>query len=150
MKFNFNKVDYEGDLVDFSDEELRELISEFETAQDSNVAEFERAAEATEEIDESIIEDFEDARETLITEIVEADAFDEVPMTEEKLAEEDFGELRDWQDFVAVSDPEGGEEGEGDGDDGGFNDFGTEAPVDNGEETDFADEALEGMQGLTL
>lgn len=150
MNLDFTKVSYEGDLSDFSEEELAELVSEFEAAQDSNVAEFEKAAEATTDIDESTIEDFEDARDDLIGDIVESENFEDIPLTEEKLADEDFGELREWKEFVAGagSEQESEPEGEGGSD---FDDMGTETPVSGGDEdTDFADEALEGVQGLNI
>ena len=148
MELNFNQVSYEGDLADFSEDELRELISEFETAQDSNVAEFEKAAEAMDEVDESTIEDFEDARESLIEDITEADAFDEVPLTEDALEDSDFSELQDWRDFVSeqAADDGGDESGEGD-----FDDMGKKSPTDPEDETeDFVEQELNGIQGLNV
>lgn len=147
MNLNFNKVGYDGELEDFSEDELRELVREFESAQDSNVAEFETAVEATEEFDESKISEFEEARQDLIDDIAGAEKFEDVPLTEDKLQDEDFSELQNWSDFVSDLDTqetetEGGE---------GASDFGKEAPIqEEGEETDFADEALDGMQGLNL
>jgi hypothetical protein len=150
MNLDFTKVSYEGDLSDFSEDELLELVSEFEDAQESNVAEFEKAAEATTDIDESTVEDFEDAREALIGEIVEAESFDEIPLTEDKLAEEDFSDLQDWKDFIDTS----GGEVENESGDGGsdFDDMGTPSPTSEGgdEEADFAEEALENVQGVNL
>lgn len=149
MNLDFTKVSYEGDLSDFSEDELAELVTEFEAAQNSNVAEFEKAAEATTDIDESTIEEFEDARDDLIADIVEAESFESIPLTEEKLAEENFGELQEWKDFVA----DGGNESEPKPDDEGgsdFEDMGTESPVSDDDETDFADEALDNVQGLNI
>jgi hypothetical protein len=151
MELNFNQVSYEGDLSDFSEDELRETVREFETAQDSNVAEFEKAAEALDEVDESTIEDFEDARESLIEDITDAEAFDEVPLTEDSLEDAEFSELQDWRDFVDEQAAEdGGDEG---GEDGGedFDDFGQKSPTDlDDEQEDFVEKELSGIQGLNL
>jgi hypothetical protein len=153
MDLSFNKVDYDGELAEFSEDELRELISEFETAQDSNVAEFEKAVEATDEIDDSTIEDFEQARASLIGEITGAEAFDEVPLTEEMLEDEDFSDLQEWREFVSggesETEPEGDEADEGD--EGDFDDFGTKSPSESGENTeDFVEDELGQMPGLCL
>lgn len=147
MNLDFTKVGYDGELSDFSEEELRELVSEFETAQESNVAEFETAVEATDGLDENTINDFEDAREDLIEEIVEAEEFEQVPLSEAKLGEEDFADLQDWSDFVADL---GEEVSESEVDDDS-SDFGKRAPTE-GEEgsADFAEDAIGNMQGVNL
>jgi hypothetical protein len=152
MNLDFKKVSYEGDLSDFSEDELTQLISEFEAAQDSNVAEFEKAAEAATDIDESTIAEFEDAREDLIGDIVEAEEFDSIPLTEEKLGEEDFAELQEWKEFVAEQGSDSEVEPDADADGGSdFDDMGKESPTSGGDETeDFADEALEDVQGLNI
>jgi hypothetical protein len=145
MNLDFTKVSYDGDLSDFSEDELKELIEEFESAQDSNVAEFETAAEALDEVDSSNIEDFEEARATLIEDVVGAEAFDEVPVTEETLEDEEatsFSDLQDWKEFVA-------QEEDSEDSDATFEDMGTKSPVD-GEGADFVDEALGDMPGLNL
>jgi hypothetical protein len=145
MNLNFNKVGYDGELEDFSEDELRDLVREFESAQDSNVAEFETAVEATEGIDESEISEFEEARQDLIDEIAGAEKFEDVPLSEDKLQAEDFSELQNWHDFVSDLEAEEAETEESEGD------FGQRSPVQGGEgDTDFADEALGGMQGLNL
>jgi hypothetical protein len=147
MKLDFNKVGYDGELSDFSEDELRELVREFETAQDSNVAEFETAVEATDGLDESTISDFEQAREDLVEEIVDSEEFEQVPLSEDKLGEESFAELQDWSDFVADLAEEEDVE-----DDESSTDFGTRSPKPDEEDegADFAEEALSEMNGLTL
>lgn len=150
MDLNFNQVSYDGDLSDFSEDELRETIREFETAQDSNVAEFEKAADALDEVDDSTIEDFEDAREGLIEDITDAEAFDEVPLSEDSLEDADFSELQEWRDFVdeQATEPDGDGDGDGDGD---FGDFGQKSPTEpEDDEMDFVDEELSQIQGLTV
>jgi hypothetical protein len=149
MELEFTEVSYDGELADFSDEDLRELVSEFESAQESNVAEFEQAAEAVDEIDENTIEDFEQAREELVEEIAEAEAFDQVPVTEDSLAEADFSELREWQDFVTAQGTEADEETDEEAEE--FDDMGKKTPTNNEDEIeDFAETALENIQGLNI
>lgn len=151
MNLNFTKVSYDGDISDFSEDELKTLVEEFESAQDSNAAEFETAAEALDEVDSSNIEDFEEARTTLIADIVEAEAFDDVPVTEDTLEDEEttsFSDLQDWKDFVSEQDIEPDEdEGEGT-----FDDMGTKSPVEDqsGEGADFVEGELETMPGINL
>jgi hypothetical protein len=142
MDLSFNQVNYDGELSDFSEEELRELVGEFETAQESNVAEFRKAAEAADSVDDDVIEDFEEAREALIDDITEADTFEDVPLTEEQLEESDFSELQEWKDFVA---DDGGEE------DADFDDFGQRAETEGeDDEGDFAEDVLGDMPGVKI
>lgn len=148
MDLNFNKVTYDGELADFSEEELQELVEKFQTAQESNVAEFEKAAEALDDVNESDIEDFEEARERLIGDITEAEAFDEVPLSEDALESCDFSELQEWRDFVAEQDTEDGTD---EADEADFDDMGKESPVNDGDETeDFVDEQLGDVPGLNI
>jgi hypothetical protein len=149
MDLNFTKVSYDGELDEFSEEDLRELVTKFEDAQDSNVAEFETATEAITDVDEETIEDFEQAREVLVEEIVEAETFDEVPLGREALEDADFSELQDWRDFVAGT-PDGGDQGDEAGEAEADGDFGQEAPIkpDEDETEDFADEAIGNIPGL--
>lgn len=147
MDFDITKVTIDGTVDDLDEDQLRELVSKFQDAQESNVAEFKQAIEATEDVDEKEIEDFEKARESLIGDITDAEAFDEVPLTEDALEGQSFGELRDWKDFVAEQAVEdGGDE------DADFDDMGKKSPVGGGEdeETDFVEEELDNIQGLNI
>lgn len=151
MDLNFTKVTYDGELTDFSEDELRELVGEFESAQDSNAAEFETAAEVIDEIDSSTMEDFEDARDTLIEEITGAEAFDEVPLSEDHLSDKEvtsFSELREWRDFVAEETPKS--EDETDSSDVEFDDFGTQSPTDGEEASEFVDETVDSIPGVNV
>lgn len=154
MELNFNRVSYDGDLADFSEEQLRELVSEFETAQESNVAEFETATEALDEVDDSVIEDFEDAREGIIEDITEAEAFDEVPVSEDILRDSEatsFADLQDWKEFVAEAGAEDGDDSDEPEDGDNFDDFGQKSPTDPDDETeDFIRRELGSMQGINL
>lgn len=150
MDLNFKKVTYDGELADFSDEELRELVREFESAQESNVAEFNEAAETLDEVEEAELSEFEDARSALIEEITDAEQFDEVPLDEEGLEDCSFGKLREWREFVA-SDLDEGEEGEED--DAEFDDMGQKGPVNPEDGEDFDDsvvEVIDGMSGVNI
>jgi hypothetical protein len=143
MDLKFTKVNYDGELSEFSEEELRELIGEFEDAQESNVAEFDEAVEQISDVDENTIEDFEKAREALIESISEAETFEQVPLSADALEDCDFSELQDWQEFVEEEQTTEDSESE-------FSDMGTKSPVEETEETDFADEALDDVPGLVV
>lgn len=135
---DFTKVTYDGDLSEFSDEELRELIREFEDAQDSNVAEFEQAAE---QLEEANFDEYEEARSDLIGEITEAEQFDEVPLSEDELEDADFSELRDWNEFVSDQD-----------DDKQFDDIGEDADLkddNDGEFSQFDDDLTERVKNIS-
>jgi hypothetical protein len=151
MNLEFDKVTYDRELADFSEEDLRELVTKFEDAQESNVAEFETAAEAVDGIDESTIEDFEDARGALIEDITESEDFDDVPLTEDKLEQEDFSALRDWKQFVQSAETDTDSDEESDDGEGEFTDMGKKSPKQNESEDEaFAEDALGGVQGLSL
>lgn len=150
MNLNFKKVTYEDELSEFSEEKLRELVGEFEDAQESNVAEFQEVADATEGISESEIEDFETFREELIEDITGAEAFDEVPLSEDQLESEDFSTLQEWKDFVSGQESES-ESDEDEQAETEFEDMGKKAPVDGGKDNaEFADDKLSDVQGLSL
>lgn len=152
---NFNTINYDGDLEDASEEELRSLAEDFESAQESNVAEFKAAKEQVTELlgDDADFEDifgevreFTDARDDLIGSITEYEAFDESPVSEAVLEDCSFAELREYDAYFAEqSEQADGEESEGD-----FNDFGTKSPTDD-EEADkeaFAKKHLGDMPGF--
>lgn len=148
MDFDITKVSIDGSVDDLSEEQLRELVNKFQDAQDSNVAEFEKAAEAAGDIDESTIEDFEQAKQGLIDDITSSEDFEEVPLSESALEDSDFSELREWKSFVlGVEDeddtPEGGED---------FDDMGKKSPKNTDEDgdPDFVEEQLGDMPGLQL
>lgn len=146
MDLNFTKVTYDGDLSEFSEDDLRQLISEFENAQESNVAEFNQAADKLDEVEEIDYEEYEDARSALIGEITEADAFEDVPITEDELDAADFGKVRDWHNFVASADTDTDDDTETD-----FDDVGKDAPLDDGgdDEPEFDDRAVEIIDGMS-
>jgi len=153
-------VTFEGDLEDADEGQLRSAIEDFEKAQEANAAEFEAAKERLEdtlgddaEFDEVFgeVEDFAEAKESLIETITEFDSFEEAPMAERVLRDSDFSELRDYEAYFADLDADNTDEGgEGDGD-GEFNDMGQRGPTnpDDGDaDAEFAQEHLSGMPGF--
>lgn len=145
MDLSFTKVTFDGDLAEFSEDELRGLISEFENAQESNVAEFNQAASKLDEVESLDLDEFQDAKDDLIGEITEADSFEAVPLTADELEAADFGKVRDWHDFVqAQADDEAA--------DADFEDMGEDPPVDDGDDGEYADddlvEMIDGMSGV--
>lgn len=135
MDISFNRVTYDGDLSDLSEDEKDEVIREFENAQESNVAEFERAAETLDEVDETDIEEFADAKAELASEVTEAEAFDDVPLTEDELADASFSKVREWHEFV--SETADGADGETDEDDDkDFDEMGKQGPT-HGDDKEF-------------
>ena len=152
MDFDITKVTIDGSVDDLSDEQLRELVGKFQDAHESNVAEFERASEALDGVDEDNIEDFETAREGLFEEITEAEAFDEVPLSEEALEDSSFSELQEWRDFVldqeSSEDSSDTENGEGEE----FDDFGSKSPTnpEDDEVEEFVEDTIGTMQGVNL
>lgn len=149
MDFDITKVTIDGSVSDLSEDQLRNLVDEFQEAQESNVAEFERLAEEYDDIDDDVIQDFEDARTALIGEITEAETFDEVPLSEDALEDAEFSELQEWRDFVSEQEAEDAEDDPKD--EATFDDFGKRSPKDGGDETeDFVEDALGDVQGLNL
>lgn len=143
MDFDITKVTIDGNVDDLSEDQLRELVSKFQDANNSNIAEFEDAAESLDGVDENTIEDFEKARGDLIEDITEAEAFGEVPLTEDKLKDEDFSDLQDWKAFVTDQD-------EDDSEDGNFDDMGQRTQTDDEDVADFAEDEIGSMQGVNL
>lgn len=150
-ELNFNRVTYDDELSEFDKDELVELAREFEEAQESNVAEFERAAEALDGVDEQSISEFEEARESLVDEIVEADDFSEVPLSEEQLGDCSFDQLREWKEFVADSTEDSDNDEDGDGSEADFEDMGNQGPThEEADDAEFADEHLGDVPGLVI
>lgn len=132
MDLNFNQVTFDGDVDDLSEDEMAEVIREYQNAQESNVAEFERAADTLDEVDEADIEEFKDAKAAKVEETVEADAFEDVPLTEDELAEASFAKVRQWNEFVEAQSTEDGESDE----DKNFDEMGTQGPTNTDDEFD--------------
>jgi hypothetical protein len=133
---DFSKVTIDGDVDDLDGDEARELISDFQTAQEQNIAEFEKASEQITNLEGSF-EEFEDADEKLTAEVAEATF-----MSEDEAATLDFGRKRE----ILASEDESEE-----GDDGDFDDMGQRGETHT--ETDdqaFAQEYIGDIDGLNF
>lgn len=160
---DFNKVNYDGDLEDRDQDDLIDLVEDFEKAQEANVAEFETAQEqlqdALDDDDASFedvfgeVKDFASAKADLIGEVTEFDSFAESPLTEADLEDATFSKVREhyayFADLDAEADARGGGGDEG-GEDGEFSDMGQRAPTndDVDDDEEFARRHLGGMPGF--
>lgn len=148
MDMNFTKVSFDGDLDDIDDaEELRGVVRKFQSAQDSNISEFEDAKDTLEDFEVRVGEAQEFKGEL-------AERLSEVsPLSEDEALTYDMTRIReliaDFSDGGEVED-EGGDE---DGDEGGaFSDMGQRGET-HGEDTSekaFAEKHLGDIGGLNL
>lgn len=143
MQLNFNRINFDN-LDDADEDELREIVEDYEEAQESNAAEFEAAKERIDEIDDVDVEEFQSAREELVEEITDYDEFEDSPVTTDQLEEASFGQLREWDEYFAPSSDESEE--------GDFEDFGNEAPVDpdGDDDAEFAEQHLGNIPGVNF
>ena len=152
----FNKVNFDGDLSEMDDDELTELVDQYQKAQETNVAEFKQAKEAMAELvdaDENAdfedifgeVQDFTDAKDELVDEVKEFDAFADSPVTESELEDAAFSKVREWHAYFAAA------EAAPEDDDGEFDDMGKRGETGGDEEEAdkaFANEHLSGMAGF--
>ena len=152
----FNKVNFDGDLSEMDDDELTELVDQYQKAQETNVAEFKQAKEAMAELvdaDENAdfedifgeVQDFTDAKDELVDEVKEFDAFADSPVTESELEDAAFSKVREWHAYFAAA------EAAPEDDDGEFDDMGKRGETDGDEEEaerQFAEKHLSGMAGF--
>ena len=152
----FNKVNFDGDLSEMDDDELTELVDQYQKAQETNVAEFKQAKEAMAELvdaDENAdfedifgeVQDFTDAKDELVDEVKEFDAFADSPVTESELEDAAFSKVREWHAYFAAA------EAAPEDDDGEFDDMGKRGETGGDEEEAdkaFADKHLNGMAGF--
>jgi hypothetical protein len=149
LTMDFSKVTFDKDVDELEAEEARELISNFQTAQEQNIAEFEAASEQIDEL-EGTPSEFEEADEQLTAEVAEATF-----MSEDEAATLSFGRKREiLADFSEVEE-EDEETPEGDeGSDGGatFSNMGQRGETHDEEEAErnVADQYLGDMTGLQL
>lgn len=149
MQLDFQRVTYDGDLEDADREALIDLVEQFEDAQDANAAEFNSAKEQLEDLDGTVSE-FKDAKADLEDEVIEADAFSEVPLTEDQLRDASFEQVREWREFVSETDP--ADDTDDDEEDAEFEDMGQQGPVngdgDEDADAEFARELVDGLSGV--
>lgn len=142
---DFSKVTFEKDVDELEAEEARELIGDFQAAQEQNIAEFAEASEQIEEL-EGTPSEFEEADEELTAEVAEATF-----MSEEEAADLDFSRKREiLADFSAEEEvDEGEEEVEGGAE---FSDMGQrgETHDEDQEKQAFAEKHLGDIEGLNF
>lgn len=145
MDMNFTKVSFDGDLDEIDDaDELRGLVREFESAQDSNISEFKDAKDTLEDFEVRVGEaqDFkEDLAETL-TEVS--------PLSEDEAMSYEMSRMREL--IAEFADDGAAEESEEDeGGSGTFGDMGSSGETHTDDDTaDFAKERLGKIGGLSI
>lgn len=140
---DFSKVTFDDDVDELEAEEARELISQFKTAQEQNIAEFQNASDKIDDLEGSFSE-FEDADEQLTADVAEATF-----MSEDEAAELTFARKRQVLADFSEKSEEAGDEGGEDGGDADFSDMGQhgETHTDDDDHS-FAEEHLGGIEGL--
>lgn len=141
MNLEFSKVTYDGELSDYSEDDLVDLVGEFQSAQSSNVSEFERAKDTLEGF-EGRIGEAEEFKQEL------AESLSEVsPLSEDEAMEYDMTRIRTLiGEFSGESRDEPAEE------ESTFSDMGHRGETHSGddESRDFAEEHLGGIKGLNF
>lgn len=141
MELSFNQVDYSGDFTEFEKDDLIELVEKFEEAQDSNVAEFEKAAEKIEDF-EADIEEYEQAEQRLAEEIAE-----ETFLSADEAEALSFDRKREvLMDARESSSEDGGGDGDGDGD---FEDMGQRGATHGESGNEFSSRVNERISNIT-
>lgn len=147
MDFDFTKAGFDGELDDIDDaEELRGIVREFQSAQDSNISEFEDAKDTLEDF-EGRVGEAEEFKEEL------ADSLAEVsPLSSEEALTYDMARIREL--IGEFSEQEAADEG---GDEGGegetfASDMGQKGATHNDEKEgkEFAEKHLGGIDGLNI
>ena len=152
----FNKVNFDGDLSEMDEDRLTELVQQYQKAQETNVAEFKQVKETVADLvdaDDSAnfedlfgeVRDFTDAKDELVEEVKDFDAFNESPVSESELEDAAFSKVREWHAYFAAA------EAAPEDDDGEFDDMGKRGETGGDEEEadrQFAEKHLSGMAGF--
>jgi hypothetical protein len=146
MDMNFTKVSFDGDLDEIEDaDELRGIIRKFESAQDSNISEFEDAKDTLEDF-EGRVGEAQEFKEEL------ADSLSEIsPLSAEEALTYDMARIREL--IGEFSEAESANAGEDGGDEGGkLSDMGQRGQTHNeeAEEREFAEKHLGDIDGLNF
>lgn len=139
----FNKVEVENELDSLAEDELRELVTQYQEAQLANETEFEEVTDTVAEFKEY---DDELTEEVLEHSSLSESAASSLPFSEKRSL------LSDLEDEESVEDGEDGEFDEEDGEDGAdFEDRGTRGETHGEDGTpDFVEDALGGVAGVSL
>lgn len=146
MDFDFTKAGFDADLDDIDDaDELRGIVREFESAQDSNISEFEDAKDTLEDF-EGRVGEAQEFKEEL------AESLSEVsPLSEDEALTYDMARIREL--IGEFSEEEAVDEVEDGGDEGGeFADMGGRGAThsDEPEGKEFAEKHLGDIGGLNF
>jgi hypothetical protein len=140
---DFSKVTFEKDVDDLEGDEARDLVSDFKSAQEQNISEFETASEQIEAL-EGTFDEFEDADEELTAEVAEATF-----MSEDEAEQLAFTRKREILAEFSEEEESIDEGTEGEGGDGKFEDMGQRGETHTDEESKaFAEKHLGDIQGL--
>lgn len=144
LNMDFSKVTFDKDVDELEADEARELISDFQTAQEQNIAEFEDASEQIDDLEGTFAE-FEDADEELTAEVAEATF-----MSEDEAAMLEFGRKREILADFSVEEEEVEDEVDEDGAE--FSEMGQRGETHNNEDekTEFANKHLGDISGLNF
>lgn len=144
---DFSKVTFDKDVDELEGDEARELISDFQSAQEQNIAEFEDASEKIEDLEGSF-EEFEDADEDLTAEVAEATF-----MSEDEASKLTFARKREILADFSAEEEEVEDSVEDEGGEGGakFSDMGTQGEThDEDAEVEAAKEFLGDINGISF
>jgi len=146
MDMNFTKVSFDGDLDDIEDaDELRGVVRKFQSAQESNISEFEDAKDTLEDFEGRVGEaqEFKDDLAESLSEVS--------PLAKEEALTYDMARIRELiAEFseAETSDADNVEEDTPDT----FSDMGTRGETHDEDEAErsFAKEHIGGIKGLNL
>lgn len=141
MDMDFTKVSFDADLDEIEDaDELRGIVQKFESAQESNISEFQDAKDTLENF-EGRVGEAEEFKEDLAKDLSEVS-----PLSEEEALTYDMSRMRE----LIVEFSESTEEETEEGGDGRFSNMGQRGETHNedGAESSFAKEHLGDIKGL--
>lgn len=148
LTMDFKQVTFDADVDELEAEQARELITEFQNAQEQNIAELEEASETIDDLEGTFAE-YEDADEELTAEVAEATF-----MSEDEAEVLSFSRKREIlaeqsEEDVEQEFDEGGDEEETEAE---FSNMGQRGETHNEEEAqkNVAQEYLGDIQGLEL
>jgi hypothetical protein len=144
MDFDFTKVSFDADLAEIEDaDELRGIVREFEKAQDANISEFQEAKDTLNNL-EGRVGEAKEFKADLAEQLGEVS-----PLSEEEAMSYDMSRIREL--ITEFSDPATGDVVEGDeGGEGDFGDMGSRGNTDGDEDSSFAADTIEGIDGLNI
>lgn len=144
MDMNFTKVSFEDDLEDIDDaEELRGVVRKFQSAQESNISEFEDAKDTLEDF-EGRVGEAQEFKQDLAEDLSEVS-----PLSEEEALTYDMSRIRE---LIGEFSEESVEDDSESGTSGQFSDMGQrgETHDEDEAEAEFAEKHLGDIKGLGI